>query len=117
MGDQAKYGLWGSNVKTGKYLPGGCRGQISGNFLDLAVITLGGINLFELFLTKMMICDSLDAKWYKMSDFAWLGDIVKFIMIMSEFGEVIICTSPTEMCLNRVLSNLHQQAGFLVIKL
>ena len=63
----------------------------------------------------MMICDSPDAKWYKMSDFAWLGDIVKFIMIMSEFGEVIICTSPTEISLksciikspstSRILSN------------
>ena len=107
----------GIQCENRKIFTWGCRGQISGNFLDLAVITLGGINSFELFFTKMMICDSLDAKWYKMSDFAWLGDIVKFIMIMSEFGEVIICTSPTEICLNRVLSNLHQQAGFLVIKL
>ena len=46
----------------------------------------------------MIIYDSVVARWYKMSDFAWLGDIVKFNMMISEFGEVAMCTSPTDIC-------------------
>ena len=31
----------------------------------------------------MLKYDSLYAKWYKISDFEWLDDIVKFILIMA----------------------------------
>ena len=46
----------------------------------------GWISQFKLIFTKVVKCDSLDAKRYKMGDFEWLGDIVKFIIIMLEFG-------------------------------
>ena len=39
MGGNPYYGLWGSNVKTGKYLPRGWQEQISYTFLDLKIIT------------------------------------------------------------------------------
>ena len=45
MGGQAKHGLWGSNVKTGKYLPTlGCRESISGTFFGLKGTMLGEVN-------------------------------------------------------------------------
>ena len=55
-------------------------------FLGLEVVTLFEVNQFEFFL-KMVKYDPLDVKLYKMSDdFEWLGDIVKFIMMIWKFG-------------------------------
>ena len=50
-------------------------------------MTLGGVNQFELIFSKMLEYDPMDTRWYKMSDFEWLGNTVKFFMIMLKFGE------------------------------
>ena len=47
IGGQVNYDLWGTNVKTGKYFPGGCWGQISCTFLSPKVIVLGKVNQLE----------------------------------------------------------------------
>ena len=69
------------NIFTrGYWWPNSC---ISG----LKLITLYGFNWCELFFSKMVKYDDpLDLKWYKWVIFYWLGDTVKFIMIILKFG-------------------------------
>ena len=53
-GGQLKHGLWGSNVKTGRYLPGDSRGKFLVLFLGLKVIMLFRVNLFFFKLVNMI---------------------------------------------------------------
>ena len=67
MGGQAKYSVWGSDVKTGKYLPGICQGQISCTFSFpmSKVVTLPVIYQLGLFFSKMVKYYSVSHKRYR----------------------------------------------------